>query len=376
MIVVIADDITGAAELGGIGLRYGLRVRIASDVEITREVDLLVIYTNARSMKKEEAVALMQNLTRKAKALNPSLFYKKTDSVLRGHVLSEMQAQMRVLGIEKGLLVPVNPLLGRTIKGGHYYVNKQLVHETNFSADPEFPIRSSRIEDMLGETNTQVKVIVQDEPLPEGIAVGEAVTMDDVKHWAQKANATIFYAGGASFFDALLQTIYEPLNVQKEKRFELASPLLFVSGTTFQKNRAKIQHLSLLVCYMPDAVYKHSSPSANEYDNWCGEIVLRLKAEGKAIVAIGERGEKAEAADLREKMSEVVSLVFQKTPVHELLIEGGSTAFGVIQKLGLQSFTPTEELAQGVVQMKANDKDNLHLTIKPGSYEWPVEWNF
>ncbi|GAA4730231.1 four-carbon acid sugar kinase family protein [Flavisolibacter ginsenosidimutans] len=376
MIVVIADDITGAAELGGIGLRYGLRVRIASDVEITSEVDLLVIYTNARSMKKEEAVALMQHLTRKAKALHPSLFYKKTDSVLRGHVLSEMQAQMRVLGIEKGLLVPVNPLLGRTVKDGHYYLNEQLIHETSFSTDPEFPIRSSRIEDMLGETNIPVNVIAQGEALPEGIAVGEAQTMDDVKHWAQQKEENVFYAGGASFFDALLHTMHEPVSLREEKRLELATPLLFVSGTTFQKNRKKIHCLSSLVCYMPDAVYKQSLPSANEYDAWCSEIVFRLKKTGKAIVAIEERDEKAEAADLREKMSEVVRLVFQQTPVHELLIEGGSTAFGVIQKLGLQSFTPTEELAQGVVRMKANDKDNLHLTIKPGSYEWPAEWNF
>ena len=33
MIIVIADDFTGAAELAGIGLRYGLRVKILTDLD-------------------------------------------------------------------------------------------------------------------------------------------------------------------------------------------------------------------------------------------------------------------------------------------------------------------------------------------------------
>ena len=57
-----------------------------------------------------------------------------------------------------------------------------------------------------------------------------------------------------------------------------------------------------------------------------------------------------------------------------MLIEGGSTAHSVIQKLGWQSFTPIEELAQGIVRMKVEGRDDLHLTLKPGSYEWPAAW--
>ena len=33
MIVVIADDFTGAAEIGGIGLKYGLKVVIETNLE-------------------------------------------------------------------------------------------------------------------------------------------------------------------------------------------------------------------------------------------------------------------------------------------------------------------------------------------------------
>ena len=43
MIVVIADDLTGAAELGGLGLRHGLTVEIVTDTDQYSQKDLLVI---------------------------------------------------------------------------------------------------------------------------------------------------------------------------------------------------------------------------------------------------------------------------------------------------------------------------------------------
>jgi hypothetical protein len=58
------------------------------------------------------------------------------------------------------------------------------------------------------------------------------------------------------------------------------------------------------------------------------------------------------------------------------LIEGGTTAYSIIKKIRWQSFTPTEELQQGIVRMQVEGINDCHLTIKPGSYDWPTEWNF
>src|SRR5262245_27954816 len=106
MIIAIADDITGAAELAGIGLRYGLKVVLSVTPADDHDADLLVIYTNTRSMQKRDAAEEMRRLTSKAKEMKPQMFYKKTDSVLRGHVIAELRAQMVVMEIEKVLLVP------------------------------------------------------------------------------------------------------------------------------------------------------------------------------------------------------------------------------------------------------------------------------
>ena len=159
MIVVIADDITGAAEIGGIALRYGFDVLLSDELDDAGNHEVIVIYTNTRSMTESEAAQIMGKLTSKSMQLKPSLFYKKTDSVLRGHVLAEMKSQMSAMNLERGLLVPVNPSSGRIIRDGNYYINNRLVHETSFSIDPEFPISSSRLQEMLGvnEVNLSIK---------------------------------------------------------------------------------------------------------------------------------------------------------------------------------------------------------------------------
>jgi len=377
MIVVIADDITGAAEMGGIALRYGLKSIMADDVSIDVKSDVLIIYTNTRSLPEDEAVDIMADLTKRASRLKPDLFYKKTDSVLRGHILAEMKAQMQELKFDKGLLVPVNPSLGRVISDGQYFVNGQPIHQTSFSNDPEFPIKSSDVLEMLGDNGKSVKVITQQDSLLENnISVGEAKTNEDISFWAGKVDERTLAAGGASFFNALLSKKFH-LKYENKERVRLSSPLLLVSGTTFQKNVQKIRQYSHLVSYMPQHVFNNQRIIDSEFEEWRDDILEKLSKYNKVIIGVdNSANERADPNVLREKKATVAELVLRKASVREVLIEGGSTAYSIVQKIGWQSFIPTEELEQGIVRMQVKEMTDLHLTIKPGSYEWPVEWNF
>jgi uncharacterized protein YgbK (DUF1537 family) len=53
MIAVIADDFTGAAELAGISLRYGLKVELCVGKVEYKNADVLVVSTDSRSLKKK-----------------------------------------------------------------------------------------------------------------------------------------------------------------------------------------------------------------------------------------------------------------------------------------------------------------------------------
>jgi uncharacterized protein YgbK (DUF1537 family) len=377
MIIVIADDITGAAEMGGIALRYGLKTIVAENVDTNVKADVFIIYTNTRSVRKEEAVEIMANLTKKASELKPSLFYKKTDSVLRGHILAEMKAQMQALNTSKALFVPANPSLRRIISDGKYYVNDELIHQTSFANDPEFPITGSNLFDILGNENISVSVIKHGDSINEkGVSVGEAKTNEDVLAWANNVDEKTLASGGASFFSALLSREYQLRNESK-KPVDLSSPLLLISGTTFQKNVQRIKNYSQLVSYMPQDIFNEEEINDSAFEKWSDDILEKLSKNNKAIIAVdNSTNQKTDRNLLREKKAKIAELILNKIKIKEVLIEGGSTAYSIIKKTGWHSFTPTEELQQGIVRMQVEGINDLHLTIKPGSYDWPAEWNF
>jgi len=93
MIVVIADDITGGAEIAGCGLRYGLTVELSTSVNVVLpNVQLWVIALNTRSMSGDEAensITVTDSHLIEAGVID---IFKKTDSVLRGYIVKELAA--------------------------------------------------------------------------------------------------------------------------------------------------------------------------------------------------------------------------------------------------------------------------------------------
>jgi uncharacterized protein YgbK (DUF1537 family) len=409
MIAVIADDFTGAAELGGIGIRKGLSVEIVvpsgpggAEIRVVTDPGLLVVAADTRSMKAEEATAMMEAITRQVGQLQPEWIYKKTDSVLRGYVVPEIKAHLRALGLKRALVIPANPALGRTIADGHYFLNGVPVHHSAFSIDPEFPITSSDLQDMLRTRQEPVTVKKLSDELPrEGIIVGEVATTGDLGAWAVRvdsedrsagtssagassagtSSAGTFLAGASGFFSALLSirrsvaavpTVAAlridaaPVAGSPMVRAKTGSPSLFVSGSTFDRSREAIRKIDSEggpVSYMP-------GPEA-PFDGWCEEVVGLLVNKGKAIVAIREEDTRP-AGWLKEQLATMVQCVLARVQIEELTIEGGATAYAILQKAGLRTFFPVQELAPGVVRMRVQEAPSLYITVKPGSYNWTI----
>ena len=128
MIGVISDDLTGAAELGAVGLRYGLAAEIVAGEGAIAASDLVCVDTNSRSTSREEAARRTAAAARQLNAAGAQWVYKKVDSVLRGHVVAEVEAVMKAFGVDRALVVPANPLLGRIVRDGRDYVRGKLIH--------------------------------------------------------------------------------------------------------------------------------------------------------------------------------------------------------------------------------------------------------
>lgn len=360
MIAVIADDLTGAAELGGIGLRHGLRTEIRTIVPEHTDADLLVFAADSRS--KPEAAAIDEMTTITHALIASEWIYKKTDSVLRGHVIAELNTHLDILGFESALLIPANPTLGRTIRDGHYFLNGKPIHHSAFSIDPEFPIYSSDIQDMLHTKQAPVLLRKPDEELPaRGIVVGEVNDLADLHTWAHRLPAHTLAAGAAGFFSALLDRQF-PLKTSDPGR--VGAPLLFISGTTFDRSRDSIKRQKEAggpVRYLPQ----------DPDENWLDDITGLLQKQNKAVIAIDPDWHSYSARRLRDTMATAIYHLLKRTTPAEMIIEGGATAYAILNAIGWHTFIPEQELAPGLVRMRVAEVPDLFVTVKPGSYPWP-----
>lgn len=358
-LTVIADDITGAAEIAGIAHCQGQRVQLVCscpvDCGIASVNGTTVIATDTRSMSESEAIIETHRITSHLSPLTPHLF-KKTDSTLRGHVVAELSALMEDTGFQRAVYLPANPSKGRTIKNGVYYIKevrgeKQEVRdvpisETAFSYDPEFPAKTSFLRERF--PNAESKDII----------MPDAENEEDIRRVIAKYNdgKTIF-AGAADLFSALLSPQVNPLTSHPSPL--TSKDTLILCGST----QSKALKLGIPVAPMPLEIYDGSS----DLSLWDTEAYAK---SGSLILTIPHthRTGKEVAVHLRSVMAEMAcQLVGEQQPDH-LIIEGGATAWATLQALGWKDFQIVRQIAPGVVQMRATN--GTLVTLKPGSYPW------
>jgi hypothetical protein len=142
-----------------------------------------------------------------------------------------------------------------------------------------------------------------------------------------------------------------------------SSNVLLIQGST----QSHANNFGLPESLMPDDVFHGESP-----EKWIKSLKEQFNETSLMAIRIPQpsKGGKDYAIRLRNIMAKVTAkLVKEKaaTPFY-LMIEGGATAYAIIQRLGWNSFSIERELAPGVVTIQY--KQTL-ITLKPGSYPWP-----
>ena len=95
LLLIIADDFTGALDTGVQFAAHGIRTRVVVDPEVdfaAQEAQVLVIDTETRHLPASKAYEVVAGLTRRALDAGVRYIYKKTDSALRGNIGAELTA--------------------------------------------------------------------------------------------------------------------------------------------------------------------------------------------------------------------------------------------------------------------------------------------
>ncbi|CAN5906500.1 four-carbon acid sugar kinase family protein [soil metagenome] len=350
MIVVIADDLSGAAELAGIAHACGLRTEVQTSFVGETDAEVVCLDTDTRLCSDTEARHIVTIIARQVAASKPEWIYKKCDSVLRGHVRTEIQAIMKAAKLSHAMLISANPSRGRIIRGGEYFVHEQLLHETEFSRDPTHPRTVSQVMKILGGDLSEI-----DAP--------DAQSADDLKRYASVMDMPRTLAAGASEF---FRTILEARGICR------VSPDL---------KKPKPVRATLMVCGSATSWSRRSSQAASRgYRSFAlphDEVALAasLTDQKFALIGIGDSSATSgkSSCALMESLTKSVTRLLRQTPVTHLLLEGGATATAVVQALGFTRWCVEQPYAPGIEAMSPIHEEGPIFSMKPGSYDWPEQ---
>ena len=389
MIVVIADDITGAAEIAGIGWRFGLATRLArpgekeSSINLTAmdadKVDLVVIDSDSRDLGAQAAIGRLCGLCNEELAKPGRFVYKKTDSILRGHIQQDILQVLKASGRSAALLVAQNPSMNRVISQGRYLIDSVPLHKTALANDPQWPVKTSDPLKIVEKSKKlPVRLVSLGQSIADGeLSIGQAVNSEDMRSWAKRLDSNILPAGSGDFFQALL----ECSSFDHRKREAPAIPelpkgkILIVSGSASAQSHEAFSRASecgLVPCPMPEELFAAEPATDGLIENWARQISKALAGAKGAWMAIDKplSRQPDHAANLRTHMAQCAQRLLKKEKIGLLGVDGGATCGALLTTLGISDLKIVNEIQRGVVALRSAAAGSPIFVLKPGSYSW------
>lgn len=378
VLLIIADDFTGALDTGVQFAARGIKTRVVvgADAALTHQnADVLVVDTETRHLPAAQAYAAVEGLVQRAKYAGFAYLYKKTDSALRGNVGAELAALLSASSSRQLAFLPAFPQMNRVTKNGVQYIDGVPVTESPFGVDPFEPVRHAAVTDLLAEQTdlpaASFPALAADGSVPaeDGILVFDAATVDELRSTGRALlnNGGLRVLAGCAGFGAVLPELLG-LGGTDVTCPALDPRLLVICGsvnaiTLAQLDKAEQAGFTRLRLtphqkLMPD--YWRSTDGRMTLDH----IEETLAAHPYNIIETNDEGGNeptAAAADAlgltREAMrvriasgvGQLVGALFASPAVGTLLLTGGDTLLQCMNSVGVHELEPICEMERGVV---------------------------
>ena len=323
VLLIIADDFTGALDTGVQFAAHGIKTRVVvgADAALTHQnADVLVVDTETRHLPAAQAYAAVEGLVQRAKYAGFAYLYKKTDSALRGNVGAELAALLSASGSRQLAFLPAFPQMNRVTKNGVQYIDGVPVTESPFGVDPFEPVRHAAVTDLLAEQTdlpaASFPALAADGSVPaeDGILVFDAATVDELRTLAQLDKAE--QAG----FTRLRLTPHQKL-----------MPDYWRSAD----GRMTLDHIEETLAAHPYNIIETNDEGGNEPTATAADALGLTREEMRVRIASG--------------VGQLVGALFASPAVGTLLLTGGDTLLQCMNSVGVHELEPICEMEHGVV---------------------------
>lgn len=399
LLLIIADDFTGALDTGVQFAAYGIRTRVIvdSDVDFTAiDAQVLVVDTETRHLSAENAYDIVFRLTRQAQLAGVPYIYKKTDSALRGNIGAELSAVLKASGSRQLPFLPAYPQMKRITKNGVHYVNGVPVTESPFGIDPFEPVKHSAVTDLIAaQSPVPVKsfpALTADEPLPEddGILVFDSATDEELGATGKRLfdHDKLHVMAGCAGFGTALPKLLGIASGKVSQLPKLDPRLLVVCGsvnsiTLAQLDKAEaagFTRLRLTPRQKLEPGYWRSLEGSAELVR----IGNMLESNPHCIIETNDLGGNQPTADYADSfgidletlrvriagsLACLVGAVFTSPFLGTLLLTGGDTLLQCMNYVGVKELEPICELEPGVVLASFTYNGcTRHIITKSGGF--------
>jgi uncharacterized protein YgbK (DUF1537 family) len=339
VLLALADDATGALEVGGELAPWMQPVRVwfgdsPPSSGFIQRLAGVVINTRSRHVDPADAENQIRSIARRGAAR----VFKKTDSTLRGNIAAEFRGLLQACPGRRIVYAPAYPDQGRVVIGGELFVHGKPLADTEFASDPLNPVRSGNIPELLAGNGLRAAVAEGPAQLAKALdqaGCGEIVVCDgrsntDLREIAAvlrvKSPASI--AAGASVFAGYW--------VAKEReaiefRLPTARRCLVVNGSLHPQSRRQVEWAAAAgwtVTHCAD----ERVPKGDA--NW---IVLTAVDSG--------HGEPLEVA---RHMGTSIRHVIEAGAYDALVVFGGDTLDEILRALGCGAVEPVGQIMPGI----------------------------
>jgi D-threonate/D-erythronate kinase len=376
--LILADDLSGAADCGVACVSAGLKTVVAfEDGADDVDAEVLSVDADTRRMTTDAAAHEVERLVRRYAPAKEVLFFKKIDSTLRGNISVELAAALDAhrslhprVGRTVAVMAPAFPAIGRTTVNGMQLVHGQPLHDAEIWRLQGMTGRSY-IPDMLKSAGLKSALVHLDVIRSAGHALADAMRLSaenaDVLVCDAETDTDLQAIAGASMelgrraiwvgSAGLAYHLPHAAGFSTEAETAecvlppLSGPLLFVIGSLSRNSIEQVRVLTsssqALRLSVPPEVLLAGAESARwqEYEQ---ELESAIMMNRDVVLGPGSEPqvELSERPLLAAALARMTSSISGR--IGALIAAGGETARMVLQSWGVTGLRLIGELEKGI----------------------------
>ena len=405
---VIADDFTGATDIGSMLVRGGMKVVLtigppAADFDFG-DADAVVVALKTRSIPAPDAVtqslSALKALRRVGVSRAQFKYCSTFDSTPVGNIGPVSDALAAEIGCDLVVHVPALPVNGRRVYNGHLFVGTALLNESGMENHPLNPMTDASLLRCLGAQVEGDVALINHAVLATGAenvraalaecggashVIGDAIDEEDLRVWADVLQNADFFAGGAGLATPLAQRLtkthagahVQPADIGPTR----AGHTLILSGSCSKATLGQIEAFRKAggaIRQVDPTLIEAGEDTVEAIANWAVEtlankpVLIHGSASPEDVRRAQARlGEERAGKVIERALSKLAEMLATQPHVARVIVAGGETSGAVVSRLQIAALRIGSEIDPGVPWTLALDAAGtplIPIALKSGNF--------